>query len=131
MSLEPQFRVSSYCTSGSCVGVAFQTSSYCNGGACIEVAFETSSYCSGGNCVEVGFTKATASAGGNCVEVAGFRKSTSSNGTTQCVEVGGCACEEKLILVRDSKNKTGPVLRFAPEAWVSFLDGVKDQQFDL
>ena len=29
------------------------------------------------------------------------------------------------VLVRDTKNRTGPVLRFAPEAWRQFAEQVK------
>lgn len=42
--------------------------------------------------------------GGNCVEVAAF-----SNG----------------VAVRDSKNPSGPVLVFPPDAWRSFLGSIR------
>nr|WP_329430772.1 DUF397 domain-containing protein [Streptosporangium sp. NBC_01495] len=32
--------------------------------------------------------------------------------------------------VRDSKNPSGPVLRFTPGQWNSFIRGVKDGEFD-
>jgi hypothetical protein len=113
MSHEPQFFTSSYCTSGQCV----------------EIGFETSSYCGTSNCVEVGFRKATASAAGNCVEVA-FHKATAS-GTSGCVEVASCQCNETTVYVRDSKNKTGPVLSFDRDSWTTFLTAITDGQFDL
>ena len=48
----------------------------------------------------------------------GWRKSTASN-SGACVEVrvaGGS------LLVRDSKNPGGPVLRLPPAVWTSFLE---------
>ncbi len=59
-----------------------------------------------------------------------WRKSTrsGSNGG-DCVEVaelpnGGRA-------VRDSKDPTGPVLRFTAKEWAAFVGGTKDGEFDL
>jgi hypothetical protein len=49
--------------------------------------------------------------GGNCVEVA--------------VNVPG------IIAVRDSKDREGPVLIFAPDEWRGFAAGVKGGEFDL
>jgi len=46
------------------------------------------------------------SQGGNCVEVADYPQGSR-------------------VLVRDTKDRTGPTLRFAPEAWRSFTDQVK------
>ncbi|WP_380280859.1 DUF397 domain-containing protein [Kitasatospora purpeofusca] len=75
------------------------------GGACVEIAWFKSSYSSneGGECVEVGWHKSSHSSGdgGECVEVA---ETTSA------------------VLVRDSKDKSGPHLAFSPAAWQSFLD---------
>ena len=53
----------------------------------------------------------------------GWRKSSySGNGGGDCVEVrahpGG-------IVVRDTKDCTGPMLGFAPETWRRFTDRVK------
>ena len=39
-----------------------------------------------------------------------------------CVEVGGAA---RVILVRDTKDRRGPVLRFTPTVWRRFADQVK------
>ncbi|GIG91854.1 DUF397 domain-containing protein [Plantactinospora endophytica] len=48
-----------------------------------------------------------------------WRKSSRSGGEGgNCVEVARLAAG---VAVRDSKNTAGPVLRFAPTAWVSFL----------
>lgn len=56
-----------------------------------------------------------------------WRKSSASAGNGQCVEaapVGGG------VAVRDSKDPTGPVLRFTPEEWQVFLVGAKAGEFD-
>jgi hypothetical protein len=39
-----------------------------------------------------------------------------------CVEVAGQASS---VLVRDTKDRSGPVLRFTPGAWRRFADRVK------
>jgi hypothetical protein len=36
-----------------------------------------------------------------------------------------------VVGVRDSKDRSGPVLAFEPEAWTAFLDRVKGGEFDL
>ncbi|MFF3066867.1 DUF397 domain-containing protein [Kitasatospora sp. NPDC057936] len=57
--------------------------------------------------------------GGECVEVA-WRKSTySGNEDANCVEV---AETTTAVLVRDSKDKTGPHLTISPTAWQAFVD---------
>ena len=49
-----------------------------------------------------------------------WRKSSySGNGGSDCVEVGG------RVVVRDTKNRTGPVLEITPSAWRRFADQVK------
>lgn len=60
-------------------------------------------------------------ANGNCVEVA-WRKSGHSNSFSNCVEAGHPSGE---VLVRDSKDPGGPVLRFTPAAWIGFVADVK------
>jgi len=47
-------------------------------------------------------------------------------GDGACVEV---AREGDEILVRDSKDSDGPVLRFTPEEWAAFLGGVEAGEF--
>jgi Domain of unknown function (DUF397) len=58
-----------------------------------------------------------------------WRKSRRSAVNGNCVEV---AClPERRIAVRDSKDRTGPVLIFAGSGWAAFIAGVKDGDFDL
>jgi hypothetical protein len=55
-----------------------------------------------------------------------WRKSSYSG---NCVEVGGHGSR---VLVRDTKDTAGPMLRFSPAAWRSFADQVKaDQSLSL
>ena len=49
--------------------------------------------------------RASGGSGGNCVEVARL--------------------SDRTRLVRDSKDRTGPMLRFAPGAWRTFADRVR------
>ena len=57
------------------------------------------------------------------VTATGWRKSsyTTSNGGN-CVEVAG---RESRVLVRDTKDRTGPMLGFTPDAWHRFAERVK------
>ena len=58
-----------------------------------------------------------------------FRKSSFSGAVNPaCVEVGFVTAE---VLLRDSKDPNGPVLRFTPHEWAAFIAGVKDGQFDI
>ena len=59
----------------------------------------------------------------NWVTASGWRKSSysTSNGGN-CVEV---ADRESRVLVRDTKDRTGPMLHFAPYAWHRFAERVK------
>ncbi|WBB69819.1 DUF397 domain-containing protein [Micromonospora sp. WMMD812] len=50
-----------------------------------------------------------------------WRTSTRSSGNGNCVEVGAAAGR---IAVRDSKDRPGPVLVFAPSAWRAFVAGI-------
>ena len=56
-----------------------------------------------------------------------WRKSTYSC-TGNCVEV---ALVDDQIAVRDSKDRSGPVLVFTHAEWDAFLGGVRDREFDL
>ena len=56
-----------------------------------------------------------------------WRKSTRSGAAGHCVEV---AETPATIYVRDSKDVTGPMLRFAAPAWADFVEGVRNGDFD-
>ncbi|MFI6129499.1 DUF397 domain-containing protein [Micromonospora sp. NPDC051141] len=51
-----------------------------------------------------------------------WRKSSRSD-DGNCVEV---ADTDERILVRDSKDSAGPMLRFAPDRWSTFTQAVRD-----
>ena len=55
-------------------------------------------------------------------------KSSYSGGDSNCVELAELTDS---YAVRDSKNPTGPALRFAPGGLRSFVQGVKAGEFDL
>ena len=55
-----------------------------------------------------------------------WRKSTYSNNTGACVEVGDLGATHA---VRDSKNPTGPALRFTAAQWRAFTSGVRTGEF--
>ncbi|MBC3844039.1 DUF397 domain-containing protein [Streptacidiphilus sp. 4-A2] len=51
-------------------------------------------------------------------EVAWFKSSYSGTEGGDCVEVAACL---DAVHVRDSKDKSGPQLAFAPGAWAEFV----------
>ena len=57
-----------------------------------------------------------------------WRKSARSNNEGACVEV---RLVDGVVQVRDSKDRSGPLLRFTPVEWVAFLDGVQKDEFAL
>jgi hypothetical protein len=58
-----------------------------------------------------------------------WRASTYSSGQGgNCVEVA--AREDGSHVVRDSKDRSGPVLTVANTEWTAFVDGVRDRTFD-
>jgi Domain of unknown function (DUF397) len=57
-----------------------------------------------------------------------WRKSTRSSTNGSCVEVRRSA---GMVQVRDTKDRSGPVLAFPTKAWQEFVDEVRTGQFDL
>lgn len=62
----------------------------------------------------------------NTTTTSWIKASRSSNGTV-CVEVRR---HNGMIEVRDSKDRSGPVLRFTGPEWDAFLDGARNAEFD-
>lgn len=59
-----------------------------------------------------------------------WRKSRRSDGGQNCVEVSD-AVDGSAARVRDSKDRSGPVLAFSGASWASFIAGAKAGTFDL
>jgi len=57
-----------------------------------------------------------------------WKKSTRSNGSDACVEA---RTQGESVEVRDTKDRSGPVLTFTSEAWTSFLKDVREGRYDL
>lgn len=57
-----------------------------------------------------------------------WRKAAASASNGACVEVAMLADG---VAVRDSKDPSGPVLRYTLREWEAFLDGAKAGEFDL
>ena len=62
----------------------------------------------------------------SCIDAGWFKSSYSGNG--DCIEIifqlgGG-------VLIRDTKDRTGPVLAFTEEEWRAFIAGVRNHEFD-
>ena len=53
----------------------------------------------------------------------GWRKSSYSGNGGQCIEV---ADDNSRIMVRDTKDRQGPMLRLSPGAWRLLVERVKD-----
>ncbi|MFC0862559.1 DUF397 domain-containing protein [Sphaerimonospora cavernae] len=58
-----------------------------------------------------------------------FRKSSFSGSGNDCVEVARNL--PGLVAVRDSKDRSGPVLAFTPSEWSAFIAGVKRGEFTI
>ncbi|MEU6413555.1 DUF397 domain-containing protein [Microbispora sp. NPDC046933] len=58
-----------------------------------------------------------------------WRKSSFSGSGNNCVEVATNL--PGLVVVRDSKDRSGPVLAFTPSDWTAFITGVKSGEFDI
>ncbi|MCO8272975.1 DUF397 domain-containing protein [Actinoplanes sp. TRM 88003] len=56
-----------------------------------------------------------------------WRKSTRSGAAGHCVEIANVPAA---VLMRDSKDVTGPVLAFGGTDWAGFIAGVRDGEFD-
>jgi hypothetical protein len=56
-----------------------------------------------------------------------WRTSSRSGGNGNCVEVAEASAG---AVVRDSKDRTGPVLTFTSGAWTRFLVSVQSGRFD-
>jgi uncharacterized protein DUF397 len=57
-----------------------------------------------------------------------WRTARRSAGNGACVEVAPAA---GTILIRDSKDREGPVVRYSSDSWHAFLGAAKNGQFDL
>lgn len=55
-------------------------------------------------------------------------KSSYSDSFANCVEVAAGA--DGTVVVRDSKDPDGPVLRFGQAAWEAFIEGAKKGESD-
>ncbi|MFC8362027.1 DUF397 domain-containing protein [Streptomyces griseorubiginosus] len=58
-----------------------------------------------------------------------FVKSSASGQQDNCVEVAPLSDGGRAV--RDTKDKTGPILMFTPTEWTAFVVGVKASEFDL
>jgi hypothetical protein len=61
--------------------------------------------------------------------VPSWTKSSLSHANGNCVEVADLPGRQ--VGMRDSKDVSGPVLRFPPEEWRAFLRGVRNGEFDI
>jgi hypothetical protein len=57
-----------------------------------------------------------------------WRKSTRSNTNGACVEVRRV---NTVVEVRDTKDRSGPTLRFSADSWQDFVESVHSGHFDL
>ena len=57
-----------------------------------------------------------------------WRTARRSAGNGACVEVAPASGK---ILIRDSKDQSGPIIQYSASSWQAFLGGAKKGQFDL
>jgi hypothetical protein len=57
-----------------------------------------------------------------------WRKSSYSSESGECIEFADLGNDTQAI--RDSKNPTGPTLRFTTAAWATFTTGIHAGEFD-
>lgn len=66
------------------------------------------------------------------LEGATWRKSSYSGGSEgQCVEVAVLTDQDGTVRVRDSKDKSGPVLAFTSDAWTTLISVVRTGEVDF
>lgn len=58
-------------------------------------------------------------------------KSSRSGPAGHCVEVAMNPAIEDVLFVRNSNNRSGPVVSFTADEWRAFLAGARDGEFDL
>lgn len=58
-----------------------------------------------------------------------WQKSSFSSNNGSCVEAR--LVDDTTIEVRDSKNKSGPTLKFTRQEWVAFQMGTNEGEFDI
>nr|WP_296071124.1 DUF397 domain-containing protein [uncultured Actinoplanes sp.] len=63
---------------------------------------------------------------GNPDNLTGWKKSSRS-AQGNCVEVN---LDGEDVLIRDTKDRQGPVIAVSKDAWQAFLDGIIDGEFD-
>jgi hypothetical protein len=84
-------------------------------------AWQTSSRCESSHCVQVGgWTRSARCESAQCVEVGASGCRSTKCEAIHCVEVDRPGMGR--ILMRDSKDPSGPVLDFGADAWRAFLD---------
>ncbi|HEY0700902.1 MAG TPA: DUF397 domain-containing protein [Micromonospora sp.] len=58
-------------------------------------------------------------------------RTSSRSQTSNCVEVAPLGAGGAPVALRDSKDRSGPVLLFERSRWLDFIAGTKDGEFDL